>query len=87
MSKVSNVFKCGKCKLTITLAFLVGIGVVEKPLSVVCPGHAAEFNSLQTVFQRLGSVNPEETDLHPIRTAGTGAIGQVLSILREGISW
>lgn len=50
------------------------------------PGHAAKLDSLQAVLQRLGAFNLQEADLHPVRTAGTGAVCQVLPVLRECIA-
>lgn len=50
------------------------------------PGHAAELDSLQAVLQRLGAFNLQEADLHPVRTAGAGAVRQVLPVLGERVA-
>lgn len=72
--------------LTVTLALLVGVGVVEKSFPIMSPGHAAKLDSLQAVLQRQGVFNPQEADLHPVWTTGAGAIRQVLPVLRERIA-
>ena len=52
--------------LTITFALLLRVGVVEKALPIMSPGHTTKLDPLQTVLQRLGTLNPQETDLHPV---------------------
>lgn len=72
--------------LTITLALLVRVGIVEKSFSIMCPGHAAKLDSLQVVLQRHSTFNLQESNLHPVRPTGTGAISQILPVLRECIA-
>lgn len=72
--------------LTVALALLLRVGVVEQALPVVGPGHAAELDPLQPVLQCHGALHPQEVDLHPVRAAGAGAVCQVLAVLREGVT-
>lgn len=50
------------------------------------PRHAAKLDPLQSVLTQQGIFYPQEVDLYPVWAAGTGAIRQVLTILRECIA-
>lgn len=52
--------------LTVALALLLWVRVVEKSLPIVSPGHAAKLDLLQPVLQRLGVFHLQEADLHPV---------------------
>lgn len=73
--------------LTVTLALLFWVGVVEKSLSVVSPGHAAELDPLQAIFKEKCAFDLEEVDLYPVGPAGAGSVRQVLPVLRECVSF
>jgi len=52
--------------LTVALALLLRVGVVEEALAVVRPGHAAELDAMQPVVQRHRPLHPQEAHLHPV---------------------
>ncbi len=63
---------------TVTLALLLRIRVIEESLPVVSPGHAAEFDPLQSVLQKYSAVHAQRTGSQPsqsrsrwCRTPGT----------------
>ncbi len=74
------------CVFTVTLALLLRIRVIEESLPIVSPGHAAEFDPLQSVLQKYSAVHAQELDLNPVRAARAGAVRQVLAILRERVT-
>ena len=65
-NKVYSILLLLLLSLTVTLAILHGVGVVEESAAIVGPGHAAELYPLQLVLQRLGTLHTQEADLNPV---------------------